>query len=88
MADQPVTLAVLARFHRDVILPDLERVVGALFEQRFVPRLDAIDAHFDAIYQRFDRLESRYEANRRGNALDKLPSGRDGPCSFQNQFGE
>ena len=66
MSEQPVTLAVLARFHREAILPDLERIVGALFEERFVPRLDAIDAHFDAIYKRFDRLESEYEAIKAG----------------------
>jgi hypothetical protein len=30
IADDPLTLAVLARFHRDVILFDIERVVGSL----------------------------------------------------------
>jgi hypothetical protein len=29
MSDQPLTLIVLAQFHRQVILPDLERVVRA-----------------------------------------------------------
>jgi len=27
MSDQPVTLAVLAKFHREVILPDMQRIV-------------------------------------------------------------
>jgi hypothetical protein len=29
MSDQPLTLAVLAQFHRQVILPDIERIVAA-----------------------------------------------------------
>jgi predicted nucleic acid-binding Zn-ribbon protein len=56
MSDPPVTLSVLAQFHRDVILPDVERVVGALMDVR----LAAVWGHFDAIYQRFERLESEY----------------------------
>ena len=28
MSDQPVTLAVLAKFHREVIVPDIQRIVG------------------------------------------------------------
>jgi hypothetical protein len=27
MSDQPITLAVLARFHREVIVPDIQRIV-------------------------------------------------------------
>jgi hypothetical protein len=60
MSDQPLTLAVLAQFHRDVILPDVERVVGAL-ELRMDARFSAVDGHFDAIYHRFDRLETEYQ---------------------------
>jgi hypothetical protein len=56
MWDQPLTLAVLAQFHRDVILPDVERVVGAL-ESRMNARFDDIDRQFDAVYRRFDRLD-------------------------------
>jgi predicted nucleic acid-binding Zn-ribbon protein len=56
VADEPVTLAVLAKFHREVILPDIERVVGA--------GLDGLraemNAGFDAVYQRLDRLETEY----------------------------
>jgi len=83
MSGQPVTFAVLARFHREVILPDVERVVGALFEQRLLPRLDAIDAHFDTIYQRFDHLETEYEAIKAGlgrveERLDRVEHRLDG----------
>jgi chromosome segregation ATPase len=60
MSDQPLTLAVLAQFHRDVILPDVERVVGAL-ESRMNARFDDVYGHFDAVYRRFDRLETEYQ---------------------------
>jgi hypothetical protein len=60
MSDQPVTMAVLTRFHRDVLLPDVERVVervvGAL-EQRMDARFDAVYGHFDAVYSRFEVFE-------------------------------
>ncbi len=46
----------LTRFHRDVVLPDIERVVGAL-EERVNARFDSVVGHFDAMYQRFERLE-------------------------------
>jgi hypothetical protein len=56
MSDQPLTLAVLAQFHREVILPDVERVVGAL-EARMNARFHDVYGHFDAVYHRFDRLD-------------------------------
>jgi predicted nucleic acid-binding Zn-ribbon protein len=57
MSDAPLTLAVLAKFHQDVFLPDVQRIVGeavASLELR-------MDAKFDAVYQRFDRLETEYQ---------------------------
>jgi len=59
MPTEPLTLAALARFHRKVIAPDFERVVGRL--DRIEARLGDIDSHFDAIYDRFQRLETEYE---------------------------
>ena len=56
MADQPVTLSVLAQFHREVILPDVERVVRAAVNDLRIE----FSGHFDAIYQRFERLETEY----------------------------
>jgi hypothetical protein len=50
-------IPILTRFHREVVLPDIQRVVGDLrleMNERFA------DAHFDAIDQRFDRLETEY----------------------------
>jgi hypothetical protein len=61
MSDAPLTLAVLAKFHQDVFLPDVQRIVGEAvdsLERR-------IDAKFDAVYQRFDRLETENPGNRR-----------------------
>lgn len=53
-------LQVLTRFHREVIVPDLDRRDERLgtVEQK----LDEVLTHFDAIYHRFDRLESEYQA--------------------------
>ena len=62
MSDQPVTLAVLttalAQFHHDVILPDVQKIVGdaiAGSERR-------MQANFDAIFHKLDKLlESRLD---------------------------
>lgn len=54
MADDLV--AVLSRFHRDVLQPDIERIVAAS-EQRLH---DEMQGHFDSIYQRLDRFETEY----------------------------
>jgi len=60
MANEPVTLSVLAAFHREVILPDMRRVVGELRDE-MSGRFDDVDGHFNAIYKRFDRLETEYQ---------------------------
>lgn len=57
MSDAPLTLSVLAKFHREVILPDVQRIVGDAvdsIEQR-------IDGKLDGVYHRFDRLETEYQ---------------------------
>ena len=56
MADD--LLQVLTRFHREVVLPDLERVVDA----RISPLREEMLANFDAVFRRLDRLESEYQA--------------------------
>jgi chromosome segregation ATPase len=76
MSDQQSLAAVLAKFHREVILPDVERVVDALLDRRVMPRFDAIDRHFDGIYHRFDRLDTEYEAIKAG--LQRLEERLDG----------
>ena len=51
-------LPLLTRFHREVVLPDIQRVVGEL-RLEMNERFAGLDAHFDAIYQRFDSLEGQ-----------------------------
>jgi hypothetical protein len=49
MSDAPLTLAVLAKFHQGVLLPDVQRIVGEAvdsLERR-------IDAKFDMILAGF-----------------------------------
>jgi hypothetical protein len=57
MADDLLTK--LTRFHREIVLPDVKRLVDAL-EERTNARFDDINRHFDEIYKRFDRLETEY----------------------------
>jgi predicted nuclease with TOPRIM domain len=47
---------VLTKFHREVIVPDIERIVGAS-EQRLTDEMHTL---FDALAQRLDRLETEY----------------------------
>ncbi len=44
-------LPMLTRFHREVVLPDIKRVVGDLRDEMSA-RFTALDGQFDAIYQR------------------------------------
>jgi predicted nucleic acid-binding Zn-ribbon protein len=60
MPDDPITLATLTQFHREVLLPDMQRIVDGSV-QRVEARLrDEMHAGFDAVYQRLDRLETEY----------------------------
>ena len=62
MSDEPLTLAVLAQFHRQVILPDIERIVGST-ETRL---RDEIQTLHDVVLKRLDRLEIEYEMIKTG----------------------
>ena len=46
-------LPILTRFHREIVLPDIERIVGNA-EGRL---RDEMQTGFDALAQRLDRLE-------------------------------
>ena len=66
MSDQPVTLAVLttalAEFHREIIRPDVQQIVGdavANSERR-------MQANFDSVFHKLDKLETEYEALKAG----------------------
>ena len=50
-------VTVLAKFHRDVLLPDVERIVQAS-ERRINDRMHGL---FDALSKRIDRLETEYQ---------------------------
>jgi hypothetical protein len=56
--DDPIP--ILTRFHREVVLPDIQRTVGELREEMNA-RFAEVFGHFDAIYQRFDRLDGLQE---------------------------
>src|SRR5688500_8972424 len=64
MSDQPLTLAVLAEFHREIILPDVQRIVSesiAASDRR-------MQGNFDAIFHKLDKLEMEYESLKAGLA--------------------
>jgi len=46
----------LTKFHREIVVPDIERIVGAS-EQRLHDEMHTL---FDALAQRIDRLETEY----------------------------
>ncbi len=60
MADD--LLQVLTRFHREVVLPDLERVVDARLDARISPLREEMLANFDAIGRKLDRLVIDYQS--------------------------
>lgn len=64
MADD--LLNVLTRFHQEVVLPDLERVVDERLDSRIGPLQQVMLANFDAISKRLDRLETEYQSLRAG----------------------
>jgi predicted nuclease with TOPRIM domain len=47
---------VLTRFHREVVIPDMQRMIGEVRSE--------VLSHFDTLYKRLDRLESEYQALR------------------------
>jgi predicted nucleic acid-binding Zn-ribbon protein len=53
-------IPILTRFHHDVLLPDVKRIVGEAVEA-FEQRLrDEMQAGFDALAKRLDKLEVEY----------------------------
>ena len=56
MADEPLTLAVLTRFHREVFVPDVERIVGSAVEGL----RDEMHSLFDGFAQQLERLDTEY----------------------------
>lgn len=57
----------LMRFHREIALPDVERLLDTRIgrvDERIDALADQMLTHFDAIYVRFERLESEYHSVR------------------------
>ena len=50
---------------RDFLLPEIERSVREPLERRFDALRDEMLTNFDAVWKRFDRLESEYYARSR-----------------------
>lgn len=61
-------LSFLTRFHREVVVPDIERIVDA----KIAPLRDEMLANFDAVFKRLDRLENQvFARSRSGNGLSQ-----------------
>ena len=54
-------VTVLARFHREVLLPDVQRIVTTAVEASERRITDRMDGLFDALSKRIDRLETEYQ---------------------------
>ena len=57
---------ILMRFHRDIVVPDIERIVGHKVDDL----RDEMLTNFDAVYKRFDRVES--EQASLGATVDRI----------------
>ena len=58
-------VAVLTRFHRDFVRPEMEQLrddLGGEIRAEVRTLRDETMSHFDTVYKRFDRLESEYAA--------------------------
>ena len=58
-------ISVLTRFHREVVLTDIERIVTdaiAGVDSRVSTLRDETLTHFDAVHKRFDCLEIEHHA--------------------------
>ena len=53
--------SVLMRFHREIVVPDIERIVGRV-DSKVDALRDEMQSNFDAVYKRFDRVESEHAA--------------------------
>jgi len=51
---------VLAKFHREVVLPDIKRVVQEAVSESERHLRDEMQSLFDALTQRMERLETEY----------------------------
>jgi len=55
-------LHALTRYHREMILPDVQRIVEDAIEKSVRPLRSEMYSQFDGLYAHFNRLESEYYA--------------------------
>src|ERR687891_345968 len=89
MAEPSIPLSAFAQFHREVILPDMERVVGAL-ERRL---RDEMHTLHDSVLMGIERLEGEYQAIRAGlvrveDRLDALEARLEGLVAAVHRLDE
>lgn len=60
MTDPPLTLAALAKFHREILMPEVRQVVRDEVGGEIGGLRGEMHGAFDALAQRFDRLETEY----------------------------
>ena len=53
--------STLLRFHREIAVPDFQGIVGSVRDELAGFKRDT-NANFDAVWKRFDRLESEYHS--------------------------
>ena len=54
-------LPILTKFHREVLLPDIQRIVSDAVGSSERRLRDEMQTGFDALAQRLDRLETEYQ---------------------------
>lgn len=54
-------LPILAKFHREVLLPDIQRIVSDAVSSSTQQLRDEMQTGFDGLAQRLDRLETEYQ---------------------------
>ena len=60
MADQPLTLATLAKFHQEILMPEVRQVVREEVSREVGGLREEMHTAIDGLAQRFDRLETEY----------------------------
>jgi predicted nucleic acid-binding Zn-ribbon protein len=58
MADEPLTLATLTRFHRETVAPDFQRIIRQL--DRLDSRLEMVHGKVEGLCERLEPFEKEY----------------------------
>ena len=63
MDERPLTWSDLVRYHRDILVPEFAQLM--ITRGEFDAFRRETNGHFDAIYKRFDRVDSELDDLRR-----------------------